>query len=449
MTAPMKSSAVQPVPNADPDSPFRDRVVETLPRTDLRRLQERRILSMVEAMYDNAGLIGERWREAGISPADIRTLEDFRSRVPLMDQDDIRNYRHRRHDPFGGLLAVPSEQLAVVGTTSGTTGKPTPLPYLSQNPTRWGQARDMWMIGVRPGDHVIRPLFVFRGGHFSDGALDFGCIPIYLDHNPGEVAALVDAATKFAPTAIFLLSAPLINAIDEYCTQHALDPREVFASCRSAVFGGEPLSPRTRSIVENWGMRIFEMTSLGDICPAMECSEQQGMHCWEDLALIELLDPATGDLLDEDATYGELVVTSIADPATALVRFRTGDIVTVDRSRCGCGRTHLRMKPAGRKGDGVVIAGRHVLPVSVWNAVESNKDTEHGLFQVVRTGPTMDFLHLRVGSAGREEDFPAVAEDIAQRITAELEVPCTVEVVPDAQLLRLGPPHKIPRVVNA
>ncbi|MFE9096743.1 phenylacetate--CoA ligase family protein [Streptomyces sp. NPDC007264] len=433
----------------DSGSPFWDESIETLPRQELRRFQERRIADMVSRVYEMSGLVREKWQAAGVTPADITSIDDYRTLVPVMDQDDIRSYRHRRQDPFGGLLTRPAEELTVVGTTSGTTGRPTPLPYLDQNPTRWGQARDMWMIGVRPGEHVVRPLFVFRGGHFADGSLDFGCVPIYVDHSPLEVPSIVEAVQRFQATGLFLLSAPLINGIDEYCRSQALDPRTVFASCRSAVFGGEPLSDRTRSLVESWGVELFEMSSVGDICPTMECSEHQGMHLWEDLALLELLDPATGELLPEDATHGEMVVTSISDPATALVRFRTGDIATVDRGTCRCGRTHVRVKPMGRAKDGVVVAGRHILPISVWGAVEACRDTERGLFQIVRASPTMDELNLRVGSSGPEERFPAVAAEIERRITAELGVPCAVEVVPDERLLRLGPPHKIPRVVHA
>lgn len=434
--------------SAATDRRFWDTAVESLPREDLLRLQAQRLLDAVPRFYANSGLIRGVWDHAGVRPADIRSVDDFVAGVPSLDKDDIRNHRHTTGDPFGGLLTSPLSELATVGTTSGTTGRPMPLPYLPQNPIRWGQARDMWMIGLRPGDYVVRPLFVFRGGHLLDGSTDMGCIPIFLDHDPSQAGAIAEAVMRFGATGIFLLSSPLINSIQEWCQASGRDPREVFATTRSVVFGGEPLSARTRAIVDGWGVELFEMSSLGDICPTMECPAHAGMHCWEDLALVELADPVSGNRLADDATTGEMIVTSIADPATALVRYRTGDIVELDRRQCGCGRTHLRMKALGRTGDGVVVNGKHLLAVSIWGLVESNPDTSHGLFQIVRREPTMDALHVRVGSYGSASDYERIGAGLAAEIGRSLDVPCTVEVVPAARLLELGPPHKIPRVVS-
>lgn len=428
--------------------PFWDEAIEAMPRADLLALQEKRLLEAVPRFYENSGLIREMWAAAGVTPADIRGVEDFVSAVPSMDKDDIRNHRHTTGDPFGGLLTAPLSDLATVGTTSGTTGKPMPLPYLPSNPIRWGQARDMWMIGVRPGEYVVRPLFVFRGGHLLDGSTDMGTIPIFLDHDPTQAGGIVEAVMRFGAAGIFLLSSPLINAIQQWCETRGRAPREVFATTKSVVFGGEPLSERTHAIVDGWGVELFEMSSLGDICPTMECSEHSGMHCWEDIALVELADPVTGQRLADDATTGEMIVTSIADPATALVRYRTGDIVELDRGMCGCGRTHVRMKALGRTGDGVVVNGKHVLAVSIWGLIESNPDTSHGLFQIVRREPVMDALHVRVGSYGHDDDYPRISAVLASQIGQLLDVPCVVEVVPAARLLELGPPHKIPRVVS-
>ena len=427
---------------------FWDQAVETMPREHLLRLQEGRLLEAVPRFYRNSALIREMWDTAGVTPDDITSVGDFISSVPLMDKDDIRNHRHKTGDPFGGILTERLGDLATVGTTSGTTGRPMPLPYLPQNPTRWGQARDAWMIGLRPGDRIVRPLFVFRGGHLLDGSTDIGCVPVFCDHDAEEAPQIVDAVQRFDAAGIFLLSSTLINGIQEWCDAESLDPRQVFSTVRSAVFAGEPLSARTRSITDGWGVEVFEMSSLGDICPTMECTQHDGMHCWEDFALIELADPVTGGHLGDEASYGELIVTSLADPATALVRYCTGDIVTVNRDECGCGRTHLRIKPVGRKGDGVIVGDKHILAVSIWETVESNPDTAHGLFQIVRREPVMDALHVRVGSSGSADDYELLSVQLADQIGRLLDVPCVVEVVPDARLLELGPPHKIPRIVN-
>ena len=109
-----------------PSRPFWDEAVETMPREALMRLRQQRLLEAVPRFYNNSALIRELWSAAGISPAGITSVEDFITSVPTMDKDDIRNHRHTTGDPFGGILTAPLGELATVGTTSGTTGRPMP-----------------------------------------------------------------------------------------------------------------------------------------------------------------------------------------------------------------------------------------------------------------------------------------------------------------------------------
>jgi phenylacetate-CoA ligase len=229
------------------------------------------------------------------------------------------------------------------------------------------------------------------------------------------------------------------------CERGGYDPTDVFASYRALVQAGEPLSAKARAVVETWGAPMFEHTNVGDVGTAFQCPEHDGLHYWEDDTLAENLDPSgTAPVADDER--GELVATTLVNGTTPLIRYRSDDIVRLTRTPCACGRTHSRIWPVGRKGDGVVVDGRTILPIDVWPAVEAVDACDLGLFQVIREAPTMDRLRLRVGHHATDAHLAGVRDAVAGAVEARLGVIPEVELVPDAELLRLGPPHKIPRV---
>ena len=99
--------------------------IEMMPRAELQALQEQRLLEMLPRVYEHAPLIRKTWDDAGVKPNDIGSLEDFRERAPFVTKDDIRSFRDRYGDPFGGMLAVERDQISTVFSTSGTTGDAT------------------------------------------------------------------------------------------------------------------------------------------------------------------------------------------------------------------------------------------------------------------------------------------------------------------------------------
>ena len=130
------------------------------------------------------------WEAAKVHPRDIRTLDDFRERVPFIDKDAVRRFRDERGDPYGGLLCVDPDDLTGVGSTSGTTGDPTLVPEM------WGggglsapsiTTRDLWGWGERPGDFVMLVLFTFRGPTYGLFQHSLQTPPILLDFDPAEM----------------------------------------------------------------------------------------------------------------------------------------------------------------------------------------------------------------------------------------------------------------------
>jgi len=418
--------------------------LETMPRADLEELQLDKLLSQLPYAYEHSALVRETWDDAGVHPRDIRSMADFTERVPFLDKDAIRRFRDRHRDPYGGLLCIPERDLVAIYSTSGTTGDPTPTP---QGESRGSPlAREFWEVGVRPGDHMVMFLFTFRGVSVFKGMHEVGAVPLFFDHTPVELPRLAEFGRRYQPTGLYLLSGPLIMAIDAMAPAMGIDPKELFASYRGAVYGGEPLGPRARELVDAWGIELFLHTAVGDAGSATECAEHDGYHWWEDSVMVEHLEPDRTDPVG-DGDRGEMVVTSLDDRVAPLIRFRSDDLVHLSRARCGCGRTHGRIWPLARKTDEVVVDGRSIIPTDVWAAIESVPATSSGFFQVIRPRRELDRLRLRVGyHAPLAEAEASVRDAVAAAVFAAVGLVPDVDLVPEADLLKLGPPQKIPRV---
>ena len=449
MTGDAAVAATPPTGFADVGSRYFDPVIETMPRDRLRDLQEERLLATVAHAYANSGLVREVWDEAGVTPRDVRSIDDFLERVPFIDKDRIRAYRDRHRDPYGGILCVPESELKGIYSTSGTTGDPTLVPSaMPPEPDAGGQGlmvRTLWEIGLRPGDHIVVALFTFRGQIWPQRAHLVGATPVFLDHSPAAVPRFLELCAELRPACVYHLSGTLLAAVEEWTERLRVDPREVFSSFKGVISGGEAIGERMARTVRGWGVEPFSFTAVGDVSSALHCREHDGCHVWEDAVLLENVDP-TGTEPVADGSVGELVATALENRVAPLIRYRSDDLVRISRAVCGCGRTHSRMWPIGRKGDEVVIAGTTILPRDVMPAVEAVAETSAGFFQIVRPQREMDTLRVRVGCRDGRRARSRVADDIAEAVAARLGVPVEVEVVGLEDLLRLGPPHKIPRV---
>ncbi len=423
--------------------------IETMARADIEAIQEEKLLDLIPYAYERSALTRATWDEAGLHPRDVKSLDDFRERAPFVSKDAIRVFRDERGDPYGGLLCFKESELTAITSTSGTTGDPTLVPEVwggAREGTTPALVREFYEIGTRPGDYFTCILFTFRGAFFAM-VQSLGAIPVFLDHTPTELRRFVELSLELRPTNLYNFSNVLISELARVCEDMKVDPREVMSSYHGIVHGGEPLGMRSRKLLDEWGVAGFEHTAVGDAGAATECREHDGCHFWEDGVLVEHLDPDGTDTVP-DGQRGELVVTALDNRTMPLVRFRSDDLVEMTRQRCGCGRTHGRLKTAGRKGDEVIVDGRSVLPMDVWEAVERFDETAMGLFQIIRTDSQMDTLRLRVGHDGSTTKPTELSDRLAEAVDAATGVVPEIELVPNDDLLRLGPPHKIPRVAK-
>ncbi|MBS9376430.1 phenylacetate--CoA ligase family protein [Rhodococcus sp. B50] len=430
----------------DPSRRFLQPAIETMERDRLRALQEERVLALVPEAFEKSPFYRELWTAAGVNPSRVRSLEDFAEQIPTFTKDDLRAFRDRTGDPFAGLLQVPMDGLTTVMSTSGTTGTPELLPEIWDvaPPLPACSARDLWELGLRPGDKVIVPAGTFRG-FFDTLYHELGLVPIYVDSWMGHGAEVLEAIRRYRP-AYMQLMMPTVVELERY--ESSYDFREVFSSFKGAAFAGQPLGAALATKVrEQWGLELFTYASAGDTGTSWECREHNGYHLWEDLVLPEFLRTDTDRAVPE-GEVGELVATDLDNAAAPLIRYRSGDLVRFDRGRCGCGRSHVRQWVIGRLGDETVVGGVPVVVGEVWRAVESQEETHDGLFQVIRDARVTDRLRLRIGFVG-EPDQDDLRARLRDAVNDQVGVEPEIELVPvDSLLARSSSVAKFPRVVK-
>ena len=340
---------------------YLNKEVECMPREELQKLQSERLVDTVRRSYENVECFRNRMNELGLTPDDIRGIEDL-SRLPFSYKKDLRDYY-----PYG-LFAVPMKDVVRVHASSGTTGKRIVVGYTQKDIDMWDEcvARMLAAVGVTSGD-IVQISFgygLFTGGFgLHGGAAKLGAtvIPISSGNTANQIQTMVD----FGATVLCCTPSYAMYMGEEVERMGVKDQLKL----RVGIFGAEPWSENMRQqIEEKLGLKAFDIYGLSEVLGpgvSCECEEQAGMHVWEDNFAVEIIDPVTEEVLPA-GTPGELVFTSLTKEAFPVIRYRTRDICVLNEEPCKCGRTHIRMaKPDGRTDDMMIIRGVNVFPSQI------------------------------------------------------------------------------------
>ena len=408
--------------------------IEIASRDEISALQLKRMKWSLRHAYDNVPMYRKRFDDAGVHPDDLKDLKDL-AKFPFTYKNDLRdNY------PFG-LSAVPREKLVRIHASSGTTGKPTVVVYTKNDIDVWADtlARSLRASGLRAGDtiHNAYGYGLFTGGlgaHYGIERLGATVVPM----GGGQTEKQVGLITDFEPKGIMVTPSYMLNILEGF-HKAGIDPRT--SSLQVGVFGAEPWTNAMRKEVEDaFDMHAVDIYGLSEIMGpgvANECVESKdGLHVWEDHYYPEIINPATGEVV-EDGEEGELVFTTLTKEGMPMIRYRTRDLT---RLLPGTARSMRRMeKITGRSDDMMILRGVNVFPTQIEE-------------QVMATGGLAPYFQIELYKSGRMDAMrvfvevnPGAADELSKTAAARMLTKHIKDMVGVSTEVIVGDPGSVAR----
>ena len=411
---------------------------EGMPLDELRRLQFKLVKSLVYRLYSFNDFYRRRMKEQQVHPDDIRTLEDV-AKLPFMYKSDLRDGYPDR------IFSAEQNELVRYHVSSGTTGKPTVVGYTERDIENWSEslARAFSSCGLGRGDvmQVSYGYGLFTGGlgaHYGAERVGATVLPTSVGNTERQIELMQDLrVTAIACTPSYLLH---MGEVAEKMGVSIKNDTDL----RISILGAEPWSEQMRGRLEEWlGIRAYDIYGTSELSGPMftECSEQQGIHIWGDIALVEVVDPETGEALPP-GERGEMVVTMLQKEAFPLVRYRIGDITVLDEEPCACGRTHPRIRRIqGRVDDMLIVRGINVFPSQVEHVLLEIPEVGRHFQIVIDRKGALDTMLVRVevseeAFSDKITELMVIKKAVEHRLKTTLNVAVGVELVEPGTLPR-------------
>jgi phenylacetate-CoA ligase len=422
--------------------------IEMMPRDELNNVQLKHLRAFAHKLYDQSHFYRERMVEAGVTPDDLVTLDDA-AKLPFMVKKDLREIEQAR------LFMVSNNELVRYHASSGTTGRPTIVGYTQHDIDQWCEsvARGLMSAGISQQDiiQISYTYGLFTGGlglHYGAERIGATVVPA----STGNTERQIDLLKSLGVTAMACTPSYMMY-LGETAQRMGVSIKDD-TKLNIGILGAEPWSEGMRERMQDWlGIKAINIYGTSELSGPLwcECSEQAGMHVWSDLTLAEIIDPKTSERLGP-GEKGELVITMLQKEALPIIRYRTGDITTLEEERCACGRTHPRIgRITGRVDDMLIIRGINVFPSQVEYSLMTNPEVGNE-FQIIveRTG-ALDDMTVRVelkpeaftdNMAGIEK----VRARVEHKLRSNLNIHANVELVEPGALPRFE--GKAKRVID-
>jgi phenylacetate-CoA ligase len=319
---------------------------------------------------------------------------------------DRQKEQHKDRDPFGGLTAVPTGQLARIFASPGPIYDPEAL-----RADYWRLGRALHAAGFRRGD-VIHNTFSYHftpaGSMLESGAHAIGCavVPAGTGNTELQVRAIADVRPKgYVGTPSFL----------KIILDKAKEMNVELPSLKLAVVSGEALPPALRAEFKERGVDVLQCYATADLgLVGYESRAGEGLIVDEWL-IVEIVRPGTGDPVAA-GEVGEVVVTTL-NPDYPVIRFATGDLSALLPGQSACGRTNMRLKGwMGRADQTTKVRGMFVHPHQIAEILKRHPAVRKGRLVVDRDHDN-DTMTLRCEVAGEQRGLDAAIAESIQAVT--------------------------------
>lgn len=392
--------------------------IETLNRISLEKLQLEKLKETI-TKADKSIFYNKLFKEKGIDSNSIQSLDDLK-KLPFTTKEDLRaNY------PYG-MAAIPLQKCVRIHSSSGTTGNPTVVLHSAKDLDQWANqvARCMYMVGIRDNDvfQNTSGYGMFTGGlGFQYGAEKLGCLTV--PAAAGNTKRQIKFITDFGTTCLHIIPS-YATRLAEVMYEIGVNP-VTDTKLRTICIGAEPHSEEQRKRIEQLlgvkAYNCFGMSEMNGPGVAFECTEQNGLHIWEDYVIVEIIDPVTLEPVPE-GEVGELVLTTINREAMPLIRYRTRDLTCVLPGDCPCGRTHKRLaRFQGRSDDMIILKGVNLFPIQIEKILMQFKELGSNYLITIENINNNDEMLIEVELSDLFTDDYGVLQSLAKDITRQLK----------------------------
>lgn len=334
-------------------------------------MQEQKLQELLQYAGQYSPYYKRLFKEKGIAPSSIRTLEDLTSIPPTQ-----KEHLQQQNEDF---LCVTPDKVIEYTATSGTLGSPVTIALTERDLQRLasnehesfrcagGSAEDIYQLMLTLDRQFMAGMAYYSGIR----KLGAGIIRV----GPGVPSLQWETIARLKPTAIVAVPSFIVKLI-QYAREHGIDPNA--SSVRKAICIGEnirntdfSLNVLGKRITDDWNLHLYSTYASTEMQTAFtECSEGVGGHLQPELVIAELLDDDDNPVTD--GTPGEITITTLGVEGMPLIRYKTGDMCIAFREPCACGRHSLRLSPViGRKKQMIKFKGTTLFAPALFEILHS------------------------------------------------------------------------------
>ena len=408
--------------------------IEKQSQADIVALQEKKLQEVLAYVNEHSAFYKRLFKEHNINVSAIKTLSDL-TKLPTTCKDDLQ----RDNDAF---RCVPKSAIVDYASTSGTLGTPITFGLTDNDLNRlaYNEAISLACAGIKKGDVVQLMTTIDRrfmaGLAYFLGVRQLGASIVRVGAGIPELQW--DSIRLYEPTYLIAVPSFLLKMI-AYAEKNGIDYEA--SSVKGVVCIGDSLRNQdfrntllAEKIAEKWkGIKLYSTYASTEMSTTFtECEYQQGGHHHPELIITEVLDDA-GNRVGENES-GELTITTLGVEAMPLVRFRTGDIVTIHTGTCACGRNTARVSPVlGRKQQMIKYKGTTLYPPVLMDLLTNFEEIENYIIEISTNSILTDEILIRIGTRTPTE---ALKERISNHFRAKIRVVPKIEYCDIAELER-------------
>lgn len=394
----------------------------------IQQFQEEKLQELLQYLSIHSPYYQRIFKEYHIDIKEIKTLEDLQ-KLPTTTKNDLQCY----NDDF---LCVPKTAITDYASTSGTLGRPVTFGLTDKDLDRlaYNEAISLSCAGIQKGDVVQLMTTIDRrfmaGLAYFLGIRKLGASIVRVGAGIPELQW--DSIHSYQPKWLIAVPSFLLKLI-EFAEKSGIDYRK--SSVKGVICIGETLrkqdfSPNllTQKIMEKWPeLALYSTYASTEMSTTFtECEYMHGGHHHPELIITEVLDDE-GKVLPE-GSLGELTITTLGIEGMPLLRFRTGDMVTLHQEPCSCGRNTLRVSPVvGRKQQMIKYKGTTLYPPVLMDLLTEFAQVENYIIEISNNEILTDEILIKIGTSTPSD---ALREEIINHFRAKMRVVPKIEFHP-------------------